>query len=235
MTFPLKDLLQIREIAFGEFPEIADLNPRFKPDSKKVKATLDIQLPPGFAGVDLSSILQQLMELLPTLKRHQCGESLFSNLKGGEKDSSPAPDPTLCLNHPDKITDLAHLMEHMIIDLQSNITNMDSCSGITCGYKNPPNRFDMFVECKDQTVGLFSVLFAADLFARFLEKGKITRRYRHLIDLAKYLFRNPAKRNSADLAALTDHVATEMGLRKNYAGALIQRLKDFGFLNNHQI
>jgi hypothetical protein len=130
---------------------------------------------------------------------------------------------------------MAHLMEHMIIDLQSNITGMDSCSGITCGYKNPPNRFDMFVECKDQTVGLFSVLFTTDVFARLLERGNITRRYHYLIDLAKYLYRNPTKRNSASLATVTDHIAKEMDLRKNYVGALIQRLKDLGFFDSRQI
>ncbi|MFH1335699.1 MAG: hypothetical protein ABII96_04215 [Candidatus Zixiibacteriota bacterium] len=235
MTFPLRDLLEIKEISYGEFPEISDLNPRFKPESKKVKATLDIQLPPDPARADLSSIIHQLMKLLPTLEKHQCGESLFDNLKSGKKEPLPTTHSSVCSCHSDKITDLAHLMEHMIIDLQSNITGMDSCSGITCGYKTPPYRFDMFVECKDQTVGLFSVLFSTDVFSRLLEKGNITRRYHYLIDLAKYLYRNPSKRNPASLATFTDHIAKELVLRKNYVGALIQRLKEFGFFDNRQI
>ncbi|HEX7400971.1 MAG TPA: hypothetical protein VF369_02220 [candidate division Zixibacteria bacterium] len=227
--------MEIKEISYGEFPEISDLNPRFKPESKKVKATLDIQLPHDPARADLSSIIHQLMKLLPTLEKHQCGESLFDNLKSGKKEPLPDVHSSVCSCHSDKITDLAHLMEHMIIDLQSNITGMDSCSGITCGYKTPPYRFDMFVECKDQTIGLFSVLFATDVFSRLLERGNITRRYHYLIDLAKYLYRNPSKRNPASLATVTDHIAKELVLRKNYVGALMQRLKDLGFFDNRQI
>lgn len=235
MTFPLRDLLEIKEISYGEFPEISDLNPRFKPVSKKVKATLDIQLPPNPARADLSSIIHQLMKLLPTLEKHQCGESLFDNLKSGKKEPLSATHSPVCCCHSDKITELAHLMEHMIIDLQSNITGMDSCSGITCGYKNPPYRFDTFVECKDKTVGLFSVLFAADVFARLLERGNINRRYHHLIELAKYLYRNPTQQNPISHTSVIDHIAKQKGLRKNYVGALMQRLKDLGFFDNRQI
>jgi hypothetical protein len=233
MTFPLRDLLEIKEIAFGRFPEISDLNPRFKPESNKIKATLDIQLPPDDARANISSIIQQLMQLFPTLVKHQCGESLFSNLKSGEKNSSSASPSSVCPCRADKVTDLAHLMEHVIIDLQSNITGMDSCSGITCGYKDPPYRFDMFVECKDETVGQFSVLFTADVFARFLERGYITRRYRYLIELAKYLYRNPTQQNPISHTSVIDHIAKQVGLRKNYVGVLLKKLKDFGFFNNH--
>jgi hypothetical protein len=234
MTFPLKDLLEIKEIAYGQFPEISDLNPRFKPESHKIKATLDIRLSPDHSGMDLSSIVHQLMKLLPTLAKHQCGESLFTNLKSAKEDTSSAINSSVCSCHPDEVTDLAHLMEHVIIDLQSNITGMDSCSGITCGYKNPPYRFDMFVECKDKTVGLFSVLFTTDIFARFLERGNIARRYHYLIELAKYLYRNPTQQNPINFASLIDHIAKQMGLRKNYVGVLIQRLKDFSFFSNQE-
>ncbi len=235
MTFPLRYLLDIKEIAYGEFPEISDLNPRFKPKSKKVKATLDIRLSEDIDQWELPPIILRLMKLLPTLKKHQCGESLFANLKSGEADSSPAPPSSIRSSHPDKITELAHLMEHTIIDLQSNITGMDSCSGITCGYKNPPYRFDMFIECKDQSVGWFSVLFTADLFARLLERGNISRRYKDLIELAKYLYRNSPRQNTAGLASVTDHIARQMGLRKTYVGSLVRKLKDLGFFDDRKI
>ena len=220
----MKDFLEIKEISYGEFPEILGLNPRFKPGGKKVKVVLDVQFPKTEKdNTDISSILMKLIQLLPSLERHQCGEHLFEHLKSGKTGS--------VAQHLDKITDIAHMMEHVIIDLQSKITRMDSCSGITCGYKNPDSRFDLFVECKDKKVGTFSAFFAADLLKRLLAKRNLSRRYCALIDLAQYLYGNKSLQRHIRLDPMASQISSELGWKKSFVLSLLRKLKDFGFLN----
>ncbi len=220
----MKDFLEIKEIFYGDFPEIFSLNPRFRPGSKKVKVVLDVQAPEVQKGnTDISSIFMKLIKLLPSLERHQCGEHLIEDLKSGKK--GPPSE------HLEKITDIAHIMEHIIIDLQSNITGMNSCSGITCGYKDPYYRFDVFVECKDKKVGVFSAFFAADLLKRLLTNKSLSRRYYALIYLAKYFYGNKSLQRQTQLDPLASQISSEFGWKKSFVLSLLKKLKDFGFLN----
>jgi hypothetical protein len=218
----LNDFLQIKEISYGEFPEIFGLNPRFKPKGRKVKVVLDIHISEDQKGkADLFSIYARLKKLLPSLEKHQCGEHLFEDLKTGKR--------SLHLNRTDKITDIAHMMEHVIIDLQSNITGMNSCSGITCGYKNPSYRFDIFVECADKKVGIFSVHFAADLLKKLMVNKTVSGRHRALIDLAKYLYGNRALQRFAQIESVTSRIGSEFGWKESFVLSLLRKLEDFGF------
>jgi len=220
----LKDFLEIKDISYGEFPEIFTLNPRFKPGGRKVKVVLDVRVSETEEGnTDLSSILMKLIKLLPSLERHQCGEHLFEDLKSDKKGPHS--------EHSKRITDIAHMMEHIIIDLQSKITGTDSCSGITCGYKKPYFRFDIFVECKDKKVGMFSAFFATDLLKRLLANKSLSRRYHALIDLAKYLYGNKLHQRHTKLDAMASQISSEFGWRKSFVLPLLRRLKDFGFLD----
>ncbi|MGB7061103.1 MAG: hypothetical protein WBF13_01965 [Candidatus Zixiibacteriota bacterium] len=216
--------MKIREISYGEFPEICGLNPRFRSKSKKVKVVVDIRVPQIQKGnPDLSSTFGRLMRLLPSLERHQCGEHFLENLRSGNKGPHSRPR--------DEITDMAHMMEHVIIDLQANITGMDSCSGITCGYKNPSFRFDLFVECRDKKVGLFSTLLAADLLKALLTKKILSGRYRALIDLAKYLYANRSLVSLAQLEPAVSRISSEFGWKKRFVLSLVGKLRDFGFID----
>ncbi len=220
----MKDFLEIKEISYGEFPEILGLNPRFKPGSKKVKVVVDVRFPETKEGsTDLPSILMKLIKLLPSLKRHQCGEHLFEHLKSDKKVPSS--------EHSEEITEIAHIMEHVIIDLQSRITGMDSCSGITCGYEEPRYRFDLFVECKDKEVGVFSALFAADLLKRLLVNKSLSRRFYALIDLAKYIYGDNLLQRQIELDTMAFKISSEFGWKRSFALPLLRKLKDFGFLN----
>lgn len=217
------DILKIKEISDGEFPEISDLNPRFKPGSRKVKMVLDIQLTTVSGDTGLSLILLKLMKLLPTLEKHQCGEHLFEDLKLDTKTTELSPS--------EKITHIAHLMEHVIIDLQARVTGMDSCSGITCGYKNPYYRFDLFVECKDKKVGLFSAFFAVDLFGDLLSRKNLSKTYPALIDLAKYLYRNKLLQEQVGFDPMVSRISSEFGWKKSFVLSLLRKLKEFGLFN----
>ncbi len=230
----MRDLLKIQEISYGEFPEISDLNPRFKPESKKIKVTLDVQLPENLGNADLHSLVLKLMQLLPTLEKHQCGEHLFDNLKPDGRTPLSNPRLAACACRSDEITDIAHLMEHVIIDLQSTITGMDSCSGITCGYKNPEYRFDMFVECRDKSVGLFSVFFTMDVLKKLLESKNLPPSVHNLIDLAKHLYKNKSSRNQTTLESWAGHLSKKLGLEQNSVLSLLRKLKEYGFFNHDQ-
>jgi hypothetical protein len=220
----LSDFLQIREISYGDFPEICGLNSRFKAKSKKVKVVVDVNVPQIQKGnPDLSSTFGRLTRLLPSLERHQCGEHLLENLRSGSKGFRS--------QHSDEITDIAHMMEHVIIDLQTNITGMDSCSGITCGYKNPSSRFDLFVECRDKRVGVFSALLAIDLLKALLTKKVLSGRFRALIDLAKYLYANKSLLRLAQPEPAVSRISSEFGWKKGYALSLLRKLKELGFMD----
>jgi hypothetical protein len=219
----LSDILEIKEISYGEFAEISGLNQRFKPGSKKIKIVLDICGPGAReAEEDLTAVFVKLQRLLPSLDRHQCGEHLFEDLRLGRK--------TLYSQVSDKITAIAHMMEHVIIDLQSKITGMDSCSGVTCGYKQPSYRFDLFVECKDKNVGAFSACFAADLLERLLSRKRLSGRYRALIELAGFLYRKGPQPQPRDLEVLISRIRSEFGWKRDFVLPLLKILKGFGFL-----
>lgn len=220
----MNDPLQIRDISYGEFPEISGLNSRFKPKSKKVKVVIDVHVPQLQKGnPGLSSTFGRLVRLLPSLERHQCGEHLLEDLRSGGKDSRS--------QRSDEMTDIAHMTEHVIIDLQANITGMDSCSGITCGYKDPPSRFDLFVECRDKRVGIFSALLATDLLKALLTKKTLSGRFRALIDLAKYLYANKSLLRLAQLEPAVSRISSEFGWKKRFVLSLLRKLKDFGFID----
>jgi hypothetical protein len=165
----------------------------------------------------------KLTKPLPSLERHQCGEHLLEDLRSGKK--------ALHSQHTDEITNIAHMMEHVIIDLQSNITGVNSCSGITCGYENPSFRFDLFVECQDKKVGVFSAFFAADLLKRLVSSKSLSRRHQAMIDLARHLYRKGSHERQVKLDATASEVSSEFGWKRVFALSLLRKLGDFGFLD----
>jgi len=219
IAFLKKSFVQIKEISYGEFPEIFGLNKRFKPGGKKLKVVLDIFLPKKRDKVDFSLVYRKLLKLLPTLEKHKCGEDLFQNLQSHTEIFSEKTE---------EITHIAHLIEHMIIDLQSNITKMDSCSGITCGYINPENRFDLFIECKDEEVGKFSTFFAVDLMEKLLSGKNLAKKNFRMIELVKYLREKLPLSQKSELVNLESKIASDLGWTKRSVVSLFKELKNFG-------
>jgi hypothetical protein len=211
--------VEIKEISYGEFPEVFGLNKRFKPGGKKLKVVLDVFLPKKKDKLDFSLVYRKLLRLLPTLEKHKCGEDLFRNLQSHTETFSEKTEET---------THIAHLIEHMIIDLQSNITKMDSCSGITCGYKNPENRFDLFIECRDEEVGKFSTFFAVDVMEKLLSGKNLAKKNFRMIELVKYLRGNISLSQKSELINLASQIASDLGWTKRTVVSLLKELKNFG-------
>jgi hypothetical protein len=217
--------VEIKEVSYGEFPEVIGLNKRFRPGGKKIKVILDVLIPKSEKRTDFSLIYRKLLKLLPTLEKHKCGEDLFKGLESHKKIPS---------GKVERATHIAHLTEHMIIDLQSNITKMDSCSGITCGYKNPEHRFDLFIECKDEKVGRFSTFFAVDLMKRLLSGKNLIKRHFQTIELVKYLYQNTSSSQKSELISLDSKIASDLGWTKRTVVSLFTELKNFGFLDSNR-
>ncbi|MCK4427055.1 MAG: hypothetical protein KAW16_01075, partial [candidate division Zixibacteria bacterium] len=94
--------MDVKEVSYGEFPEIFGLNKRFKPGGKKLKVVLDVFVPKSKKKINFSLVYRKLLRLLPTLERHKCGEDLFRDLKNHKEIPSEKVE---------RITHIAHLVE----------------------------------------------------------------------------------------------------------------------------
>jgi hypothetical protein len=212
--------VDVKEVSYGEFPEIFGLNKRFKPGGKKLKVVLDVFVPKTKKKINFSLVYRKLLKLLPTLERHKCGEDLFKNLENHKVIPSQKVE---------QLTHIAHLIEHVIIDLQSNITKMDSCSGITCGYKTPEHRFDLFIECRDEKVGRFSTFFAVHLMKRLLLGKSPSERDFRMLKLVKYIWQKISLVGFNQLIFLRSKIAFDLGWTRRSVVSLLKGLQHFGF------
>ncbi len=178
--------MDIRRIQYARVPKIRMLNHRFRADAKHLIVTLDVEGYDPSSGNGFLTIYHALALLFPTLSRHSCCEEwentpLFLHEEAGVSIKSVG-----------EVADIAHLVEHVIVDLQCAISGMRLCSGITCGHRSPENRFDLFVECADPRVGAFSAHFAAFLVSSLFKKTRLSSRYRDLPAAAQLLLEDPA-------------------------------------------
>ncbi len=215
--------MEIKKVSYGEFPEVFGLNKRFKPGGKKLKVVLDVFVPKSKKRIDFSFVYRKLLKLLPSLEKHKCGEDLFKDLKNHKE---------IHTKKVEEITHIAHLIEHVIIDLQSNITKMDSCSGITCGYRRPEHRFDLFIECRDEKVGRFSTFFAVDLMKRLLLGKSLAKRDFRMIQLVKYLRENISLSLRGGLISMESKIASDLDWSKRSVVSLLKKLEKFGLFNS---
>jgi hypothetical protein len=76
-------------------------------------------------------------------------------------------------------------VEHVLIDLQHYIARMRTCSGVTCAWTHPRDRYDIFVECVDETVGRTAAGIAVDLVEDLLDGRRPHPMYLCLIQAAR--------------------------------------------------
>jgi hypothetical protein len=154
--------MEILAIYYGDFPEIERLYERFAEGRNKLKVVVDVtdQIPDR--REKFVELYQFASRWFPTLREHSCCEDLAATPLAltEEKDVS--------IRRVDEIADFPHLLEHLIVDLQCTLAGMGVCSGITCGWKNPEHRFDLFVECDDPRIGVFAACFGTHLINNFL-------------------------------------------------------------------
>jgi hypothetical protein len=177
--------MKIQAIYHGSFPQVFRLYSRFRPNVRQLKLVLDVEPAGGLPREQFIHLYNTLARNFPSLARHTCcdewqGLPLFLQEEEG-----------IAIKRVGECTDVAHLVEHIIVDCMVLLDDMASCSGITCGYKSPENRFDIFIECDNIRAGLFASHYAVYLVEKILSKKGFSRRNLLVLELAKYLLEHP--------------------------------------------
>jgi hypothetical protein len=226
------DTIQIRDVAVGPFPEAARLHAGFTPGVPRVRLTLDVGLAlrkkPGPLGAVES---RALLEFCPRLFDHDCGAAglLRSLLSGGEpatgKNPDAGSDPDCSPDGRDGLN-LAHLIEHVAIELIVAVTRVQRCSGATCAHIGRLDRFDIFLECADPLAGRAAAILAAAL-VRDLRIGHTDRLslHRRCLDLLALLA--PA----GDARMVAEDVAQRLDCGRDEALQALHEMVRLGYLD----
>jgi len=209
--------MNVLTILYGQFPEVLKLYSRFQPGIAQVKMVIDIEPSGGFERAKFLKVFGELSKFFPTIAHHSCCEEWQSLPLYIEEESG------VSLKRVGECADVAHLIEHVIIDMQVRIAGMTKCSGLTCGWKEPENRFDIFFECTNARVGHFAAQYAVYLVKKILRKKGISKRHRYVIEMAEYLMTDPG----TDINP--DELAGRLGWRKGNTMMALSMLDRFGF------
>lgn len=137
--------ITIRGFEVGRHPGARGLNPNFARTSPLAKLIVEIG-----AGADPRKAFRRAVSALvqncTSLPRHIClGRDGGHFLDGSENACD----------------DLAHLLEHLVIDLGARLSSLERVSGVTCGLRAPANRYHIYVECDERRAGEFITRLAA--------------------------------------------------------------------------
>ena len=176
--------MRIISIRHGRFPQIRMLNHRFREDANHLMVTLDVEdyAPPRTR--DFFSVYHSLARVFPTLARHKCCEK-WENTPLFLQETEGVSIKTV-----GEVADVAHLVEHLIVDLVVAISAVRVCTGITCGHRHPENRFDLFIECEEAGLGVFTTNFAMYLIRHLFTRPRLSRRYAKVVQAARWLYTN---------------------------------------------
>lgn len=188
-------MLKITTSEIGSFPEVDRLNPRFVANSLRLKLCIDMTEPPSYYLESFPHLLYRLIESFPNLRRHDCsaGEEM-NGFRGLQIAHHLLP-----IKIVGSVIDTAHLLEHLIIELQCSLAQMRMCSGITCGLWEPENRFDIFVECEKANVASFAGRLGVNIVNEVMRRGKMTSSQERMLRIAPMLLECPTL-SSAHLA-----------------------------------
>jgi hypothetical protein len=146
--------LTVLSETYGRFPEVLPLNPDIAPDSRLLKTRLEIAWRAGDAVERLRSLEERLELVSPSFRRHGCGGDAPYRLFAARRPLEAVPpagrppvEPALAL---------AHLIEHVMIDTVSYVTQAASIAGVTGALFDPPGQYDVFVESPDGEVALLA-------------------------------------------------------------------------------
>jgi hypothetical protein len=225
------DTIMIRDVVVGPFPEAARLHAGFTPGVPRVRLTLDVGLglrkKPGPLGVEET---KALLGFCPRLLDHDCGaggvlRGLLSGVDqaaghraGTAATDEAAPEARDGLN-------LAHLIEHVAIELIVGVTRAPRCSGATCAHAGRLDRFDIFLECTDPLAGRAAAILAAAL-VRDLRIGHTDRLILHRRCLELLTLLAPAE----DSRMVAEDVALRLACGRDEAMQTLQEMVRLGYM-----
>ncbi len=197
------DTILIRDVVVGPFPEAVRLHPGFAPGVPRVRLTLDIgaglRRRSGPLGEEETRVL---LELCPRLLAHDCGGNGFlrdllsraaaapvSPAVGavGSAALAAAGSAALAIPEDGDGLPLAHLIEHVAIELIVTVTGVPRSSGATCAHAGRLDRFDIFLEGADplaaRAAAVLAVALVRDLRLRLTDRLPLHRRCLRLLAL----------------------------------------------------
>lgn len=182
--------MEICSVGYGSYPEILLLNSNFKPGDRLLKVVLEVHKRDLKLLGDFGETYRKLMQLFPSIDRHQCCHDQHYPGKVRTRGG-------VAIREADIYANIAHLTEHVIIDLVASISGLSSVSGVTCGYLKPIGRHDIFVECPTKKLGLFAANLALEVMEN-LGNGTVQKnRVKKLTKLAKIIEKGYRRRLSA--------------------------------------
>lgn len=229
------DTILLRDVVVGPFPEAARLHSGFVPGIPRVRLTLDVgaglRKRPGPLGEEET---RALLRICPRLLDHDCGgNGLLGDLLSGtgtvvaagpEPEAAAAPRAT-GPGEGDGLY-LAHLIEHVAIELIVAATGVPRCSGATCAHAGRLDRFDIFLECADPLAGRAAAVLAAalvrDLRLGFTDRMSLHRRCLDLLTLLA---------SAGDARLVAEDVAVRMECGKEEALQALQEMVRLGYLD----
>jgi len=175
-------VIHIRSMAFGPYTEIEPLNPAFRHGQMKMRATVDTERVPRLAE---SGVVSALVEAFPGLARHQC--------RAGAGHGAVAATGTRILLVPgDASANQAHVFEHVTLELLGALDEKSSrLSGVTCAYTDPPERNDVFVECRDADDAALAAWLAVEIMNGVLAGEPSKPLYPDLLQVTKLMHDEP--------------------------------------------
>src|SRR5262245_22867504 len=171
-------------MSFGTFAEIEPLNPAFHAGQQKMRVTVDTERVPRLTE---TAVLSELIGAFPGLSRHQC--------RAGADDGGKAAQGTRILLIPgDSSANQAHVFEHVTLELLGAIDDASSrLSGVTCAYTDPPERNDVFVECRDPDDAALAAWIAAEVMNGVLAGEPAKPLYPDVLHCARLMHDEPTR------------------------------------------
>jgi hypothetical protein len=178
--------IRLLEMIYGPHPEVDRFNDRFLAGAPRLKAIVEVLGLESPAGGFPASVALPLLESFPRLERHRCcgGNDIHATLfrRGNRGSETPSPDAAL---------EFCHLLEHVALELLGAMVPGRPCSGITCAYRDPPHRFDLFVECDDARVGGAALRCAAHILVGLLHAGEVPPSAGRYAETVRYFLGRP--------------------------------------------
>jgi CheY-like chemotaxis protein len=179
------------------FPEVEGLNPHFRPGAPKLRYLLDTSLDNALIGDVRSPTLDLFLPFFKRRSSHSRGCGRTRGKRGGEY----LYEPSRSLEWLDDRVDIAHDLEHLVLDIQYDLGGAEIFGGVTCGLGVSTSQFVTVVESEETALGVFAVNAGLAMMHQALYSGTIDPRFHHVLDLVRWLRQSGRARLNAHEAA----------------------------------
>jgi hypothetical protein len=152
-----------------------------------IKLGVDIDWEPTEPAAAVAALEAQLVEFCPSLQQHQCRGLEEYLILRSIHESERLPEHREASIEP--ALALAHLFEHLMIDIMAFITDALTVSGATAALKGTRTRFDILVESPDTIAARITVEVARSWITALVSGESINGEGRLILELARRLYR----------------------------------------------